>query len=91
VFSVLELHRFEVYINDGDGDCSEDRDTHLTGPSNEKSFADVFSANYIVTPKAQPEDSFKRVASFTDFDGAPAQRGGRAFRGGRGGGYQGRR
>ncbi len=91
MFSVLELHRFEVYINDGDADCSEDLDTHLTGPSNEKSFADLFSADYIVTPKPQPEDSFQRVASLTDFDWAPAQRGGRNFRAGRGGGFQGRR
>ena len=56
VFAVMELHRFEVYINDG---C-EDAEIELGGPA--EKFDNVFDSDYLCTPKAGPEDSLQRIA-----------------------------
>jgi hypothetical protein len=82
VFAVMELHRFEVYINDG---C-EDAEIELGGPA--EKFDNVFNSDYLFTPKAGPEDSLQRIASTEVFN---ADRPGnfRPARGGGGRGYQG--
>ena len=94
----MELHRFEVHVNDGDVDGSQDADVHLEGPANEKKFADVFDSDYIGTPRGQPEESLQRVASSAAPNGDrsaqqrmyPRGYGGFRGGGGRGGGGRGR-
>lgn len=82
VFAVMELHRFELYINDG---C-EVADIELGGPA--EKFDSVFNSDYLFTPRAGPEDSLQRIAATevvnSDRLGNPG-----AARGGGGRGYQG--
>ena len=72
VFAVMELHRFELYINDGDDESgAHSHDGFMEEPD---AFVDGFNAAYLVTPKAQSETALQRVASSSSAPVNAAQR-----------------